>query len=390
MKYEGVVMIVVGAGLSGCVIARQLAESGYHVDLYEKKDHIGGAIYDYIDSHGTMIHSFGPHIFHTNIDEIHAYVQKYSKWNVFTHRVLGDIKGNLCPIPFNFTSIEKCFDPEQARLYQEKLVQYIGMENTITIKELAEINDEDLRQLAAFIYEHVFFHYTKKQWGRTPQELGHDIMGRVPVRVSIRDDYFSDRYQLMPQNGYTAFLQTILKHHNIHLHLKCDADNLIHFKDKKIYFNGSIYDDALVYTGCIDRLLNYKHGTLPYRTLRFEFETKQWPFQPVAVVNYPNAPGFTRITEFGHFYPEKEYHRSTIMREYPQEYQSDAELEPFYPIPIAPNDSIYRAYLNDLKEIPNLYPAGRLGRYQYMNMDIAIFEGLNLANKIIADYKPMS
>lgn len=377
-------VIIVGAGLSGCVIARCLADNGYDVAIYERKNHIGGAIYDYVNSVEVMVHEYGPHIFHTNSDEAYGFIKKFSEWHVFRHRVQGEIKGQLCPIPFNFTSIEKIFTHEKAEIYKQKLIQNIGLEKTVTIEELGRANDDDLKQLADFIYENVFLHYTIKQWGRKPEELGGDVMSRVPVRLSYKDEYFGDTYQLMPQNGYTEFLKKILDHEKIHLHLNCDADERIKIDDGKVFFDDCSFDDAIVYTGCIDRLLNYRHGVLPYRTLRFDFETKEWPFQPVSVVNYPNAPDFTRITEFGHFYPEKQYAKSTIMREYPMEYVHNSQQEPYYPIPATESSRLYDAYRKELNKAKNFFPAGRLGSYKYMNMDVAILEGLSLAEKIIA------
>ena len=376
------IMIVIGAGLSGCVIAREMAEKGHKVDVYEKKAHIGGAVYDYKDTNGIFIQRYGPHILHTNLEAVYEFIQKHGKWNIFEHKVLGNVCNKLCPIPFNLKSIETCFTPAKAYQYKKKLIEHIGEGKTITIGELINTDDEDLKQLANFIYENIFHHYSKKQWGVAPNKLGSNITGRVPVRASYKDGYFEDKYQLIPQEGYTSFLANLLDHKNINLHLNSNAKNLIRIKESDVYFYEDLYDDNIVYTGCIDYLLDYKYGELPYRTIRFEFERQYWPYQPVAVVNHPNAPKFTRITEFGHFYPEHDYKVSVIMREYPEKYKKDSDLEPYYPIHNEQNNSIYQIYANELCKVHNLHLAGRLGKYRYLNMDVAILESLNLVDSI--------
>ena len=376
-------MIVIGAGLSGLVIARCLADSGFSVDVFEKRSHIGGAVYDFVNEHGVVVHKYGPHIFHTNSEKVSEFIHRFSEWNIFKHKVLGRIDDVLCPIPFNLRSIEQCFEEERAEVFKRKLIDLVGLENTITIGELRGMDDEDMRVLADFIYENIFYQYTLKQWGRTPEELGGNVMSRVPVRVSYRDEYFEDSYQLMPRNGYTAFLENIADHGNIRVHLNCDADSRLRIKEGRVFFDGVEVEEPVVYTGCVDRLLEYKYGELPYRTLAFVFEEVKWPFQPTAVVNYPNVPEFTRISEFGHFYPDLIYEKSTIMREYPMAYRKDDEAhDPFYPISSEESSRIYTSYVQELEKSGKFFLAGRLGSYKYMNMDVAILEGLTLAERI--------
>lgn len=379
----GTVMIVIGAGITGCVIARYFADNDYKVHIYEKREHIGGAIYDYMDETGSYIHKFGPHIFHTNSDTAYLFINRFSHWNLFNHKVLGQIQNVLCPIPFNFTSIETLFPEDTANRFIQKLSNFIGQGNSTTIGELSKANDNDLKELADFIYRHVFLNYTTKQWGVPPEELGGTVMSRVPVRASYDDYYFSDQYQLIPRNGYTSFLKEIINHENIELHTNCDMDKRICINDDMLFVDGQLYNDVMVYTGCLDRLLNYQYGILPYRTLKFVFETTKWKFQPVAVVNYPNAPEFTRITEFGHFYPDKQFTKTTLMYEYPLGYDPSSDYEPYYPIPTDENDRLYQMYCQRVNKVKNFFPAGRLGSYKYINMDAAILEGLSVAQKII-------
>lgn len=378
-------MIIIGAGLTGSTIARVMAEQGIDVTVLEKNNHIGGAIFDYFDEESKMyIHQYGPHIFHTSDNEVFEFISKYGEWEPFTHRVVGVNNQNTFPIPFNFNSIDTCFSDELAQKLKQKLrnISISKKKEAITIGELLQLNDEDLKVLAEFVYENVFLHYTEKQWGMAPDKLGDDVMGRVPIRLSYEDAYFADVYQLMPSKGYATFIDGLLDHNKIMVQLNIDADQDIKIEGDKVFLKGEQINEPLVYCGCIDKLLKYCYGVLPYRTLRFELSSTTWPYQDVAVVNYPNAPEFTRITEFGHFYPLIEYDKSMIMKEFPLAFSSGDPYDPYYPIPLEENKILYRKYLQELASVQNFYPAGRLGTYQYINMDVAIRKGLDLSTKI--------
>lgn len=376
------IAIVIGAGLMGCVSARCLAEKGYMVDVYEKKNRVGGALFDYQGDDDEFIHACGPHIFHTSSVKVYDFVRRFCVWQEYKHKVLADIDGVLCPIPFNFKSIENCFDEKLAKEYIRLLTSKVsGTE--ITIDMLRENPEGKLRELAEFIYKKVFLNYTKKQWGQIPEFLGQEVTWRVPVRTSYEDLYFTDVYQLMPEKGYTFFIEQLLSHPNIRLTLNWDSDECFCVKEGRLYLNHKEVLDPVIYTGCLDAFFSFCYGALPYRTLRFELKHETWPFQPTAVVNYPNAPDFTRITEFGHFYPEKKYKNSTVMLEYPGVYEhTDFQSEPFYPIPAKENDMLFQKYAETAAGILNFYPAGRLGTYRYLDMDETILDGIRLADKI--------
>lgn len=377
-------VIVVGAGLTGCVIARVLAEHGQRVELHEKSRDFGGAIADVRHPEGYFVHTHGPHIFHTNSEEAYRFLSRFTGWTDYRHNVLGSVGGVLCPIPFNFASIDAVFDPALARTYKTKLKSHFGGAHTLPIQLLATAQDDDLKRLADFIYENVFLHYTIKQWGMRPEALGGDVMKRVPIRLSYEDGYFADAYQGMPVEGYTAMLGNLLAHPGITLVTGSDAAQYTELRDGQLFFKGVLLAGAMAYTGPADQLLQQKHGMLPYRSLRFAQETTPWSFQPAAVVNYPNAPEITRITEYGHFYPGKAYTQSVIVREYPLAYAPDVGLEPYYPIPIPENEARYQLYVQEAAGCGNLFLAGRLGHYRYLNMDAAVLDGLETARKILA------
>ena len=372
-------VVIIGAGLTGSAAARQLADSGYKVTIYEKKPNVGGSVYDFLNRDGAYTHLYGPHIFHTNSQKAYEFISRFGKWNEYRHKVLAKIKDCLCPLPFNFLSIDLCFDLGTAALYKNKLSAKYGSNSTVTIGELISDTDDDLKNLADFVYENVFLHYTQKQWGMSPHELGGDVMKRVPIRVSYEDGYFNDKYQLIPEEGYTKVIESILSHKNITVVCDYDADRHISIEDNLLLWDGQAIDYPFIYTGCPDKLFDYRFGELPYRSLRFDFSEVEWQFQPVSVVNYPNEHDYTRITEFGHFYPGRNYKTSTLLYEYPCEYKISSELEPYYPIPNTQNDALYLKYADLACCIPNLYLAGRLGSYKYINMDAAVLNGLTIA-----------
>lgn len=379
-------VIVVGCGFAGATIAERFAnKSSKRVLIIEKRNHIGGNMYDFLDDNGIITHKYGPHLFHTNIDRVYEYISKFGKWFSYEHRVLGKVQDTLVPIPFNLTSIDKCFLPEKAKKLKEVLIKEFGKDKKIPILELKKYNDKDVNELAEFIYENVFLYYTMKQWGQKPDDIDPNVTNRVPVYVSEDDRYFQDKYQMMPYGGYTKIFENMLDSEKIDIMLSTDANSLISFKENKIYVDGEEYKGIVVYTGAIDELFSYKYGELPYRSLRLDFETKDVEYyQPVGTVNYPTKEdNFTRITEYKHMTsPDCHSDKTTIMREYPCQYEKDSGLIPYYPINNDINAKLYDKYLDESSKYSNLYMLGRLAQYKYYNMDLIINEALDLFEKI--------
>ena len=374
-------VVVIGAGFAGATISRKLAEAGYNVDIYEKRDHLGGNAYDYLDKSKSYVHKYGPHIFHTNNDKVFEFLSEFTEWFKYEHKVLGFIDDKFVPIPFSLKSMEMLFDKEKAHDLKQKLIDKYGENTKVTISELRKQNSTDLSELADYVYNKVFLNYTKKQWNLLPEQLGEGVTGRVPVYISYDEKYFQDKYQFMPVDGYTKLFEKMLNHENIAVHLNCDATNMIEIKEDKIAFNGS--DDVIViFTGCIDELFNYKYGDLEYRSLKFDFENlNEKSFQDAAVVNYPNNNDFTRITEFKKFTVENcNSDNTTIVREYPCKYERG--MIPYYPIPLKECEEKYKKYYDDSLNIKNLYLIGRLAEYKYYNMDLVVKSALDLAERI--------
>ena len=196
-------VVIAGAGFAGATVARKLADAGYQVEIYERRDQIGGNAYDYMDESKSYVHQYGPHIFHTSIDRVFDFLSNYTEWFEYKHKVLGYIEGKYVPIPFSLNSLEMCFPESKAQEIKNKLISKYGLNNKVTISELRKENDDDLIELSNYVYENVFLNYTKKQWGLLPEQLGDGVTGRVPVSISYEDGYFRDTHQYMPKKGFT-------------------------------------------------------------------------------------------------------------------------------------------------------------------------------------------
>lgn len=362
--------LIVGAGLTGAVTANNIAENmNESVTVIDKNSFIGGNINDYIDEETKIhVHRFGPHIFHTESEQVWNYMSKFTNWHEFSFEPKVVIKGKKVTLPFNLNTIKQCFEPETAEKYTEKLIQTYGLGQKVPILKLKQTSDEDLKFIADFVYKYVFESYTAKQWGLKPEEIDSSVTARVPVSVSYDNRYFADKYQAIPQNGYTAVIKNMLAHKNITVRLNTP------FKE----FNSKTYD-RIFYTGSIDEFFDYKYGILPYRSLTFDIETLNCEyFQPAAMVNYPCDNDFTRITEHKYFLNEKSK-KTIISKEYSHQFEI-GKNERFYPIKNEENTKLYEKYLNNAKALKNVYFLGRLGSYKYYNMDQAILAALKFFN----------
>ena len=363
--------LVVGAGFTGATIAERLASRGERVLVIDRRDHIAGNAHDRYNERNHLVHQYGPHIFHTNSEKVWTYLSQFTSWRPYEHRVLGRVEGQLVPIPFNLASLATLLPSAKATAIERELLATYGMDTKVPILSLRQTTSPDLQWLADYIYEHVFLGYTTKMWGLTPEELDPSVTGRVPVHISHDDRYFQDRYQAMPEDGYTVLFQKMLSHANIEVQLGTDLQDV----------EGQVAYSGLVYTGSLDALFDHELGPLAYRSLDFRYESHDEDLrQPVGTVNYPGPDGPTRSTEQKHL-TGQQVPGTTLVWEYPKAHRP-GESEAYYPIPQQQNRALYEAYLR-LAETrrPNMVLAGRLADYKYYNMDQAVGRALALVEK---------
>lgn len=377
--------IVIGTGFAGSIIARELAErGGENVLVIEKRAHIAGNCYDYKEEHGILIHKYGPHIFHTNSDRVYEYLSRFTEWYEYNHEVAADVNGQLIPVPFNLNTLHMVYGEEMANQLERKLIDTFGMDSRVPILKLREQEDEDLKAVAEYIYEHIFLRYTMKQWGQTPEEIDPEVTGRVPVFISRDNRYFQDIYQGIPVTGYTRLAEEILSHPKISLSLGIEAEDVLTLENKAIFYKGKPFYGKVIFTGAIDELFHCCYGQLPYRSLRFVKE--YYPidsYQERAVVNYTMTEDFTRITEFKKLTGQEKPRNTVIMKEYPIAYTDRKTEIPYYPILNEENFSLYEKYKKRVKEYPNFYLLGRLAEYKYYNMDAIAERALTLADELM-------
>lgn len=376
--------LLVGCGLTGSVIGRELAEVGHEVTIWDRRDHIGGNMYDYRDEHGIIVHKYGPHCFHTNSKELINYMCRYNQWRPFRIQCQAEIDGKATPSPFNFQTIDDFYSKEEAEQLKNALIKNYPGREFVTVVEALESSVDIIRQYAEFLFEKDYSLYTAKQWGMSPSEIDPSVLKRVPLRLSYKDGYFDDEYQVMPVTTYEDFFKNILNHPNIDVKLGIDALNHLSKDENRniILVDG---DDSyqVVYTGALDELFDCRFGKLPYRSLRFEWKYEEKDsFQGAPLVAYPQAEGYTRIVEYKKM-PPQEVNGTSYAVEYPLPYKQGEEVDPYYPVLTETSQQLYSQYKELASKYTNLIYCGRLADFKYYNMDQCLARALDLVNSII-------
>lgn len=374
--------LVIGAGLSGGVIARQLAEQGHQVTIWEKRKQVGGNMYDYRDQYGILVHKYGPHTFHTKEKALYDYMCRFENWEPYQLTCGAFIEGKFTPTPFNFQTIDDYYEPQKAQTLKEHLKEYFKGKTQVTVVEVLAAKDDLIREYGQFLFDQDYSLYTAKQWGISAQAVDPSILKRVPLRLSYQEGYFDDSYQVMPKHSYTTFFQNLLQHPNINVKLGIDALDHLEISQDKVLLDGKATDKIIIYTGALDELFKQSLGPLPYRSLKFVWKHEaKASLQPYPVTAYPKAPGYTRITEYNKL-PLQKTLGTTYAVEYPLLYQPGTVQEPYYPL--LTKDSIKKAqsYQARALKLQNFYFCGRLADFKYYNMDQALKRALDLACEI--------
>ncbi len=357
--------LIVGAGFAGSVLAERLANgSNKKILICDKRPHIGGNAYDFYNDEGILIHKYGPHIFHTNSQEVFEYLSRFTEWREYQHRVLASVDGMLLPIPINLDTINKLYGLNLTAFQIEDFFESVAEK----CDHIRTSEDVVVSKVGRELYEKFFRNYTRKQWGLDPSELDASVTARVPTRTNRDDRYFTDSYQAMPKHGFTRMFEKILDSPNIKIMLNCDyreIANQIEYKE-------------MIYTGPVDAFFDYRYGKLPYRSLEFKHETHDTEqFQTAPVVNFPNEQAFTRITEFKYL-TGQEHKKTSVVYEFPQ-----AEGDPYYPIPRKENAELYAKYKTLADTRADVHFVGRLATYKYYNMDQIVAQSLTTYGKIV-------
>ncbi len=364
-------VMVVGAGFAGAVMAERLArDSGKRVLVVDRRPHIAGNAFDHLDEAGVLMHQYGPHIFHTNSQDIVDYLSRFTEWRPYEHRVLADVHGKLVPMPINRTTLNMLYDLD---LTTDAEVDAFLASRAEPVEPIRTSADVVVSKVGRELYETFFQGYTRKQWGMDPSELDKSVTARVPTRTNTDDRYFTDSFQAMPLEGYTRMFQRMLDHPNIDLLLGVDYDQV-----REAYPH-----DHLVFTGPIDEYFGHRYGKLPYRSLRFQHETldQEW-LQPVAVINYPQeAVPYTRVTEYKHLTGQTAA-KTSVTYEFPS-----AEGDPYYPIPRDENQALYKRYEALAMAESGVSFVGRLATYRYYNMDQVVGQALATYRRLAAGWQ---
>lgn len=375
--------IVIGCGLSGSVIARELAESGYKVRILEKRNHIGGNMYDYVDDFGILVHKYGPHTFHTRKKELFDYMCKYAQWDEYHLTCGAEINGVCTPTPFNFKTIDDFYPKEEAGVLKSEIQNTFPERETATVVEALTCGNELVENYAKFLFDNDYSLYSAKQWGVAPDEIDPSILKRVPLRFSYEEGYFDDDFQVMPHVSFTSFFENLLNHENIEVSLNIDALDYMDVKNAEIYFDGKNANYPVIYSGPLDELFGCCYGRLPYRSLRFEWKhEKKESFQKYPVVAYPQAKGYVRIIEYKKL-PIQSVAGTTYEVEYSLPYKIGEHNEPYYPVLTVESLELYEKYRLLSRQVENLFICGRLGEFKYYNMDQALEKALDVSRQIL-------
>ena len=363
---------IVGAGFSGAVVARELAEAGHLANVFDTRDHVAGNCHTARHETGVMVHTYGPHIFHTQHEHVWQYINRFGEMMPYRHKVKAISHDTMYSLPVNLKTINQFFDQDFDAQQAEDFIQ---SKADTTITNPVSFEDQGLRFVGRELYDAFFAGYTAKQWGVDPKELPASILARLPVRFNDDDSYFNHPYQAIPKDGYTPIVTAILNHPSIKVHLSTRFDPSSHSEFGEF--------DHVVWTGPIDAFFNFEFGRLGYRTLDFVPEISDGDYQGHPVVNYCDIDvPYTRITEHKHFAPWEDHARTVVYREFSR--LCGETDTPYYPIRLVKEKEQLLNYVQRARSAKGVTFIGRLGTYRYLDMDVTIHEAL-LASKAMLE-----
>lgn len=376
-------VLIAGAGCCGAAAARRLAEYGWRVTVIDRRGHIGGSAYDRREENGILYHVYGPHVFFTDQERVWEFLAPFARWTPFRCALRVWIEGDSHPMPFQPETLRRLM-PENGDAVLAALAREWGGRDRVTVLELLNASDPLLRQAGRRLYDCDCAPYNQKQWGLRPEELSPEVIARAPVYLEDRKEFRPERFQFMPEEGFTALFRSILDHPAIEVLTGLDASALMAVSEGRIVWKTGRTWDAVLYTGRLDELFSWREGVLPYRTLRFDSEYRPaGEGLPCLAMYYPD-PGvpWTRRTDYRHLPGNSpEMDKTLLVGERPGPMEGP-EDEPYYVVLTERSKAQYQAYRKSLERVPHLYGAGRLAEFRYYNMDEAVARGLEAAEEI--------
>jgi UDP-galactopyranose mutase len=364
--------LIVGAGVTGCTLAERLSAGGKRVLLIDRRPHMGGNCHDTVDGSGVLVQAYGPHIFHTCNEAVHDYLGQFTDWHDYAHHVEAALDGRFVPVPFNLNTLRELWPDRDGRRLERALLSQFPYGSEINVLRLGELSD--FRDMADQVVDSLFEQYSQKQWGKWRKELDESVFSRVPVRVSRDNRYFTDTFQGVPSDGYTAMMRQMV----------LDSPRILVLLGQEFrQLDAALHYDRVLFTGRIDEFYEYSYGRLPYRSVNLEFETfrDSSVLQRTGTVNYPTlSPRYTRSTEF-RIITGQLCTSTTVCREYPVD--ADATHEAMYPVPCGRSRATLKKYQRLAAREPYVRFCGRLGGYRYLNIDQAVESALDIAATIV-------
>ena len=379
-------IIVVGAGFSGSIIARRIAEDmNQKVRIIEKRNHIGGNAYDEYDENGILIQKYGPHYLNTNNYNVIKYLKQFDDLYPHDAKLLSYIDGEYIQLPFNFKTMQQLVGYENSEILLKKMREYFRGRDRVPIFEILQCEDKDISNYGNLLFEKAFKTYTAKQWGVNPNEIDRSVIDRVPMAMNFDERYLNKDFQYLVKKGFTSIFDNMLDHENIEVIKNTNAMNFIKLEENhRISFNGDQID-LLIYTGAIDELFGYKYGILPYRSLDIHYDYYDMDSKlPCEIISYPQAEGYTRSTEYKKITLNCDAKKTIVATEYPCEYNPNDPKSniPYYPTLTKESQELYRLYLHEAEKYGNIVLCGRLAEFKYYNMDVCIEHALEKFEKI--------
>ena len=379
-------IVIVGAGFSGSIIARKIAEElDMPVELIEKRSHIAGNMYDEIDEHGILVQKYGPHIVCTNIWKVIDYLSQYAEMRPYTVKLRSFIDNKFVRLPFNFETVQQLLGGKKSEQVIAALRACYAGRDRVPVLELLENENKEISEFGNLLFNKAYKTYCAKQWDVPVDTLDKTIMNRVPMAMNYDERYMNKDFQYLPRGGFTALFQNLLNHPNITTRLNEDAIDHILFDEthKCVLYDGEKVD-VLVYTGAVDELFHVKYGELPYRSLKIQYNWYNVERKyPEAITSYPQADDYTRKTEYKFLMDDLHaVTGTTIATEYPTSYIKGGSNAPFYPVITEETKTRYSLYLKEAEQYKDVFLCGRLAEFRYYNMDDCILHAFDIFESV--------